>query len=145
MTGKHHMLAVAVIYFIMGAVGIVSSLILLAAGAAPSLWNAFWSLCYVVGAYYFLRGSTVARTFLIIMSAIGAIAFITILSLSQGKTTFSLLLLFLGIGSAYCFHALKFSLPLNAEFDQRAASYRSETERAKQRFYDEMEGKGNGG
>jgi hypothetical protein len=145
------MMAVAVVYFAMGAVGIVSTLILLAVGGPPRLVTAAWSVSYIFGAYYFLRGAIWAKKFLIVISVISAticiamsIPFILLFVETGGVTFFGSLTLLFGIGTAYCVYALIFSGPLKSEFDGRAASYRSAQETARQRFYEEFEGRGSG-
>ena len=116
------MLAVAAIYFVLGAVGIVSAVILLVAGDSSRLWAAAMSAGYVLGACYFLKGSIWSKNFLVAMSAIGAVFSVPLIPflLQPGRITpLTSLFLFFGLGLAYCFYALIFSGSLKREFKDR--------------------------
>src|SRR5690349_10309233 len=102
------MLAVTSVYFAIGAVGIVSTLILLVAGAQPRLGTAAMSVVYIFGAYNFLKGSIWAKYFLLVMSVIGfalSAPLIPFLMQPGGVTLLTSLFILFGIGLAYCFYA----------------------------------------
>ncbi|TGT39656.1 hypothetical protein [Mesorhizobium sp. M8A.F.Ca.ET.165.01.1.1] len=146
MSGKHHMLAVAGIFLVTGAIGILSAIVLLAFGHSPNIVGSASSVAYVIGGYYFLKGSRPAKIFLTVMAALAALleAVIGILMLSDGQLPIGLFIMLLAVLTGYCFHALQLSKALKAEFDRRSETYRLEKGKAAQRYYDELEQGGSG-
>ncbi|TPL93435.1 hypothetical protein [Mesorhizobium sp. B2-3-12] len=146
MSGKHHMLAVAGFFFATGALGILSATVLLAFGHSPNIVSSASGVAYVVGAYYFLKGSRPAKIFLTVMAALAMLleAIIGILMLTDGLSPMGLFVLLLAGLTGYCFYGLQLSKVLNAEFDRRSETYRLEKGKAAQRYYDELE-QGNSG
>ncbi|MER8697513.1 hypothetical protein NKI77_32700 [Mesorhizobium opportunistum] len=141
MNAKHHMLAVAVIFFVTGAIGIISSIALLMFGQSPNIVSAISSVAYVIGAYYFLKGSRPAKIFLAAMAGLATLleGVLGIAVVAYGQMAFGLLILLLAALTAYCFCMLQFSKALNAEFDRRSEAYRLKKEKAARRFYEELE------
>lgn len=141
MSGKHHIWAVAAIFFVTGAVGILSAIALLVFGHSPNIVSAISSAAYVIGAYYFLKGSRPAKIFLAVMAAIATLfeAVIGITFIFSGGLSLGLFVLLLAGLTVYCLYALQFSKTLNSEFARRSEAYQLRKGAAAKRFYDELE------
>lgn len=141
MSGKHHIWAVAAIFFVTGAVGILSAFALLVFGHSPNIVSSISSAAYVVGAYYFLKGSRPAKIFLTVMAAIATLfeGVIGITLVASGGMALGLFVLLLAGLTVYCLYALQFSKALNSEFDRRSEAYQLQKGTAAKRFYEELE------
>ncbi|MET2831979.1 hypothetical protein [Mesorhizobium shangrilense] len=142
MNGTNHIRAVAGIFFVMAALGVLSEITMLILGESLNAVAAFSSVAYAIGAYYFIKGSNVAKILLTVMSIIaflleGAIA---VVAISDGLAIGTVMLLFAGL-SAYCLYALQFSASLRSEFARRSAASRLAEDKAAQHYYDELERK----
>ncbi len=141
MNGTGHMRRVAGIFFVIAALGLLSEATMLLLGESLNVVAALSSVAYAIGAYYFIKGSNVAKIFLTVMSGIAFLfeGVVAVFAISAGMAT-GLFILLMAVLSAYCLYALQFSASLRSEFAGRSAVYRLSKDKAAQSYYDELEG-----
>lgn len=142
MNGTGHMRRVAGIFFVIAALGLLSEATMLLLGESLNVVAALSSVAYAIGAYYFIKGSNVAKIFLTVMSGIAFLfeGVVAVFAISAGMAT-GLFILLMAVLSAYCLYALQFSASLRSEFAGRSAVYRLSKDKAAQSYYDELEGR----
>lgn len=140
MNGTGHMRRVAGIFFVIAALGLLSEATMLLLGESLNVVAALSSVAYAIGAYYFIKGSNVAKIFLTVMSGIAFLfeGVVAVFAISAGMAT-GLFILLMAVLSAYCLYALQFSASLRSEFAGRSAVYRLSKDKAAQSYYDELE------
>jgi uncharacterized membrane protein len=140
MNGTGHMRRVAGIFFVIAALGLLSEATMLLLGESLNVVAALSSVAYAIGAYYFIKGSNVAKIFLTVMSGIAFLfeGLVAVLAISAGMAT-GLFVLMMALLSAYCLYALLFSASLRSEFARRSAASRLAEDKAAQSYYDELE------
>ena len=139
--GQARILLVAAFFYGISILSVLLfGLTLLLQGVQLRVGTLFWGISYSVGAYYLLKGSVFAKGFLIVMSAISVFTAVGFLYAAD-DLSFRLVGVYLGIGGSCSLYLLTLSPALREEFERRSALSQREEELAKQRFYDEVEGK----
>ena len=140
MNGTNHMRRVAGIFFVIAALGLLSEATMLLLGESLNVVAALLSVAYAIGAYYFIKGSNVAKIFLTVMSGVAFLfeGVIAVFAIAAG-VAIGLFLLLMALLSAYCLYALLFSASLRSDFAIRSAAYRLSKDKAAQSYYDELE------
>lgn len=141
MNGKLHMQAVAGIFIVFGVLGVLAQVTLLALRQPPNVVNGIASVAYIIGAYYFLKGSWPAKIFLTAMAALSTLlaGAIGILRLADRSVPMGLVTLLMAAAIAYCLYALLLSKTLKEEFGRRSERARADKAKMAQRYYDELE------
>lgn len=141
MNGKLHMQAVAGIFVAIGVVGVLAQVALLVLGQQPSVVSGISSVAYVIGAYYFLKGSWPAKIFLTAMAALSTLlaGAVGILMLADRSAPIGLFTPLVAAATAYCLYVLLLSKTLKAEFGRRSERARADKAKVAQRYYDELE------
>jgi hypothetical protein len=104
----------------------------------PEILTLFWGLLTGGAASYLLKGSILAKRFLVAMSVILLLIDILKLWLEGGSSNGFVDVAF-GVSAAYSLYLLTWSPVLRSEFERRHAGYEAEKEAARQRFYAEFE------
>lgn len=140
------MQAVAGIFIVVGVLGVLAQIALLALRQPPNVVSGISSVANVIGAYYFLKGSWPAKIFLTAMAALSTLlaGAIGILMLADRSVPIGLFTLLLAAATAYCLYVLLLSKTLKAEFARRSERARADKSKVAQRYYDELEQAGSG-
>ena len=137
--GRLRILVVAAFFYACTIASIlVFAATLVVSNAKPGTSSLFWGLAMGSAAFYLLKGSTLAKWFLVAMSVMSVATAVLALWLSGGLVD-QLLGAFLGIGGACSLYLLTLSTELRSEFERRHADYEAEKQAAGQKLYDEYE------